>query len=164
VALTADLIAGGSQAADPVISPDGRWVVWTISRAGERERPVSVLWLAPVGGSAVPTRLTDGSVPARLPRWSPDSTWLFYVADEELRRLRITADGPAGGAEFLSLIFSAARRRHLPEESNDTVIDRAGATGAVGVAVLVMPPVSPQIWPVLGYAGLGPGRVAGQLL
>jgi dienelactone hydrolase len=38
-------------------------------------------------------------VPARLPRWSPDSAWLFYVAGEELRRLRITAHGPAGGAE-----------------------------------------------------------------
>lgn len=34
--------------------------------------------------------------PARLPRWSLDSAWLFYAADGELRRLRITADGPAG--------------------------------------------------------------------
>jgi dienelactone hydrolase len=38
-------------------------------------------------------------VPARLPCWSLDSAWLFYVAGEELRRLRITADGPAGVAE-----------------------------------------------------------------
>jgi dipeptidyl aminopeptidase/acylaminoacyl peptidase len=100
-ALTADLIAGGSQAADPVISPDGRWVAWTTSRAGERDQQVSEVWLAPVGAGAgaVPARLTDGSVPARLPRWSPDSAWLFYVAGEELRRLRITADGPAGVAE-----------------------------------------------------------------
>jgi len=97
--LIADLIAGGRQAANPVISPDGRWVAWTASRAGKQEQQVSDLWLAPVGGSAVPTRLTDGSVPARLPRWSPDSAWLFYVVGEELRRLRITADGPAGGAE-----------------------------------------------------------------
>jgi dipeptidyl aminopeptidase/acylaminoacyl peptidase len=98
-ALTADLIAGGSQAADPVISPDGRWVAWTASRVGERERPVSELWLAHIGESAVPARLTDGSVPARLPRWSLDSAWLFYVAGEELRRLRIAADGSAGVAE-----------------------------------------------------------------
>lgn len=98
-ALTADLIADGSQAADPVLSPDGRWVAWTTSRTGEREQPVSELWLAPVGERAVPARLTDGSVPARLPRWSLDSAWLFYVAGEGLRRLRITADGPAGAAE-----------------------------------------------------------------
>jgi len=36
--LTAGLIVAGTQAADPVISPDGRWVAWTASRAGERER------------------------------------------------------------------------------------------------------------------------------
>ena len=97
--LTAALIADGSQPADPVLSPDGRWVAWATSRTGEREKPVSELWLAPVGGHAVPVRLTDGGVPARLPRWSLDSAWLFYVAGEELRRLRITAGGPAGVAE-----------------------------------------------------------------
>ncbi|HEU5417041.1 MAG TPA: S9 family peptidase [Streptosporangiaceae bacterium] len=98
-ALTADLIVDGAQAASPVISPDGRWVAWTTSRPGERGQQVSELWLARVGGSAVPARLSDGSVPARLPRWSPDSAWLFYVAGEELRRLRVTADEPNGVAE-----------------------------------------------------------------
>jgi dipeptidyl aminopeptidase/acylaminoacyl peptidase len=98
-ALTADLIVDGTRAASPVVSPDGRWVAWATSRAGEREQQASGLWLARVGGSAVLARLADGSVPARLPRWSPDSAWLFYVAGEELRRLRITADGPAGAAE-----------------------------------------------------------------
>jgi Tol biopolymer transport system component len=109
-ALTADLIVDGTRAASPVISPDGRWVAWTTSRAGERERQASGLWLAPVGGSAVPARVTDGSVPARLPRWSPDSAWLFYVAGEELRRLRITADEPAGVTEP---VLRAVRRHWL---------------------------------------------------
>ncbi len=95
-ALPAALIADGSQALDPVLSPDGRWVAWATSRMGERGQPVNELWLAPVVGSAVPARLTDGTVPVRLPCWSVDSAWLFYVAGEELRRLRITADGPAG--------------------------------------------------------------------
>jgi dipeptidyl aminopeptidase/acylaminoacyl peptidase len=95
VALTADLIVDGNRAADPVISPDGRWVAWVTSPVAERERRVSDLWLAPVGESAAPVLLTDGSVCARLPRWSPDSASLFYVADEDLRRLLVTADGPA---------------------------------------------------------------------
>lgn len=99
MALTADLIVDGTQAANPVISPDGRWVAWTTSRAGERNQRVRELWLAPVGESAIPARLTDGSVPARLPHWSPDSAWLFYVAGEEVRRLRITADEPIGVTE-----------------------------------------------------------------
>jgi dipeptidyl aminopeptidase/acylaminoacyl peptidase len=98
-ALTADLIVDGSRASEPAISPDGRWVAWTTSRVGERERPVSELWLAAAGESVVPARLTDGGAGARLPRWSPDSGWLFYVAGEELRRLRITDGGAAGVAE-----------------------------------------------------------------
>src|ERR1700689_580451 len=85
-ALTADLIVAGNRAADPVISPDGRWVAWVTSPVAKPERRVSDLWLAPVGGSAAPVRLTDGSVCARLPRWSPDSASLFYVTDGEVRR------------------------------------------------------------------------------
>jgi dipeptidyl aminopeptidase/acylaminoacyl peptidase len=93
--LTVDLIVDGNRAGHPVISPDGRLVAWTTSAVGERGQPASELWLAPAGGSAPPVRLTDSSERARLPQWSPDSAWLFYVTDEELRRLRITADGPA---------------------------------------------------------------------
>jgi len=100
-ALTADLIVDGTQAANPVISPDGRWVAWTTSRAGARDQQVSELWLAPADASADPVRLADGNVPARLPRWSPDSAWLFYVAGEELRRLRVTAGDPTGAAELV---------------------------------------------------------------
>ena len=97
--LTAALIVDGARAAGPVISPDGHWVAWTTSSAGGPGPQASKLWLAPVGKTAAPVRLTDGS--ARLPRWSLDSAWLFYVDDEELRRLPITADGPAGDGETL---------------------------------------------------------------
>jgi WD40-like Beta Propeller Repeat len=103
-ALTAALIVDGARAAGPMISPDGHWVAWTTSSAGGPGPQVSELWLAPVAETAAPVtetaapvRLAGGNV--RLPRWSPDSGWLFYAADEELRRLQITADGPAGDAE-----------------------------------------------------------------
>jgi dipeptidyl aminopeptidase/acylaminoacyl peptidase len=98
-ALTAELIVDGRQPSDLAISPDCRWVAWTVFQVGERNRPVGELWLAPVGESAVPARLAGGHAVARLPRWSADSGWLFYVADEELRRFRIGADGPAEVAD-----------------------------------------------------------------
>ncbi|HJY99974.1 MAG TPA: hypothetical protein VJ305_04590, partial [Streptosporangiaceae bacterium] len=66
--LTSALIVDGAVAADPVISPDGRWVAWTTSSAGGPGPRVSELWLAPVGQTAAPVRVTGGSV--RLPRWS----------------------------------------------------------------------------------------------
>jgi hypothetical protein len=95
--LSAALIVDGAVAAAPVISPDGLWVAWTTSSAGGSGPEVSELWLALVAQTAAPISLTSGSV--RLPRWSLDSAWLFYVADAELRRLRITAGGPGGDAE-----------------------------------------------------------------
>ena len=109
--LTAALIVDGAVAADPVISPDGRWVAWTTSSAAGIGSQVSELWLAPVGKSAeparksampverTPVRVASGSV--RRPRWSSDSAWLFYVAGEGVLRLRIGAAGPAAGGEML---------------------------------------------------------------
>jgi len=97
-ALTAALIVAGEQAAEPVISPDGRWVAWTTSALTRQGPPVSKLWLAPVGGEAPPVLLTEGSVRIQLPAWSPDSAWLLYVAGAEVRRLGVTPAGPAGSA------------------------------------------------------------------
>ena len=95
--LSAALIVDGAVAADPVISPDGLWVAWMTSSAAGSGPRVSGLWLAPVAQTAAPIRLAGDGI--RLPRWSLDSAWLFYVADAELRRLRITADGPGGDEE-----------------------------------------------------------------
>lgn len=70
----------------PAISPDGRWVVFTVSAfAMDDNKGNSDLWLVPSDGSAEPRRLTwhkgsDGS-----PAWSPDSSTLIFVSkrDEE---------------------------------------------------------------------------------
>ena len=91
----AALIVDGARAADPVISPDGRWVAWTTLLAGEPGQQISELWLAPVGRDAEPVKTSPG----RLPRWSPDSGSVLFVAENELGRLRIGDDGPAAEAE-----------------------------------------------------------------
>ena len=97
--LTAELIVDGLAPADPVISPDGRLVAWMTARADTYAQRTSDVWLASVDATMAARRLTDGSVAAGLPRWSPDAAWLFYVAAGELRRHRIGADGATGEAE-----------------------------------------------------------------
>ncbi|HEY0935347.1 MAG TPA: S9 family peptidase [Trebonia sp.] len=97
--LTAELIVDGVHAADPVLSPDGRWAAWTTSAPGAPGYRVSELWLAAAGGGAAPVRLASGRAPVRLPRWSPDSAWLFYVAGGALHRHGINRGGPSGAAE-----------------------------------------------------------------
>jgi dipeptidyl aminopeptidase/acylaminoacyl peptidase len=95
--LSARLLVDQPRAGEPVISPDGRWVAWTTTTlAGAGERQDSDLWLAPAGGGSVPLRLTDGGERARLPRWSPDSAWLCYAVDGEVRRLGVDAAGKTG--------------------------------------------------------------------
>jgi dipeptidyl aminopeptidase/acylaminoacyl peptidase len=96
-ALTAALLVDAVHAEHPVISPDGRWVAWTTSSAGGPGEQVGELWLAPVDPLwSAPVRLTDGGTPVGLPRWSPDSAWLFYVADGEIRRLPVAVSAPPG--------------------------------------------------------------------
>lgn len=93
--LTAGLIVDGAWPAEPAISPDGRWVTWTVSAKGDREQQVSGLWLAPAGAASAPVRLTGSGARIRLPRWSSDSSCLFYVDDEGIRRQQVTDGGPA---------------------------------------------------------------------
>ena len=118
-ALTAALIVDGVQADDPVISPDGRWVAWTTSSAGERGPQAGQLWLAPVGAVAAPVRLADSTAPIQLPRWSPDSASLCYVVDEELRRLPVTAAGPTPSAKARRCCAGAARSPPWPPSPAD---------------------------------------------
>ena len=63
-ALTVELIVDGSEPASPVISPDGRWVAWTIFVPRGREPRVRELWLAPIGGNSGKLGVTVAEVSA----------------------------------------------------------------------------------------------------
>src|SRR5215472_9246359 len=63
-------------ASTPVISPDGKWVVFGRSMIveGENQRR-NDLWIAPSDGSSAAVMLVDGASGAR---WSPDGKLLGY--------------------------------------------------------------------------------------
>src|SRR5260370_42564628 len=69
--LTSALIVDGAEAADPAISPDGRWGAWTTSSGSEPGAQGGELWLGPVGKTRAPGRRTGGRC-GRPPR-APDS-------------------------------------------------------------------------------------------
>src|SRR5207237_4534343 len=58
----------------PQLSPDGRWVVVSVTEPtyDEKEQP-SDLWLAPADGSAAPRRITFTKGSESDATWSPDS-------------------------------------------------------------------------------------------
>jgi dipeptidyl aminopeptidase/acylaminoacyl peptidase len=101
--LTAELVVDGAVPAQPVISPDGRWVAYVVapaSRAGERN--LGAIWLAAADGSSSPWKLTAGTAADSDPRWAPDSAAVFFLSDRtgsrQLHRVRVGG----GEAEVLT--------------------------------------------------------------
>ncbi len=65
---------------DPELSPDGRWVAYTVRSLDlQKEKAETRVWMAPVdGGEALPMT-AEGSSASR-PRFSPDGRYLSFLA------------------------------------------------------------------------------------
>src|SRR6266851_1284940 len=70
--------------ASPTISPDGRWIVFSVTEPSYTEgEQVSDLWLVPSDGSAEPRRLTNTKGGESGVDWSPDSRRIAFSARRE---------------------------------------------------------------------------------
>jgi dipeptidyl aminopeptidase/acylaminoacyl peptidase len=68
----------------PVVSPDGKWVVFTVLEPSyDPDKEVSDLWLVPADGSAAPRRLTNTKAPEKGVVWSPDSRAIAFATKRE---------------------------------------------------------------------------------
>jgi len=68
----------------PAISPDGRWVVVSVTEPSyESDKQVSDLWLVPADASAEPRRLTSTRGGEEGVTWAPDSRRLAFSAKRE---------------------------------------------------------------------------------
>lgn len=64
---------------DPVLSPDGKWVVFSVQTVDlDKNSKTSHLWLIPSGGGDA-RQATDG-VGENAPRWSPDGKSLLFLS------------------------------------------------------------------------------------
>src|SRR5881227_2397402 len=92
---------------DPQLSPDGKWVAYTVTHYSRKEnRGTTRIWLADVA-SGTSRQLTAGPGSDRQPRWSPDGRtlafvstresgaqlWVLPIAGGEARRVTSLADG-----------------------------------------------------------------------
>lgn len=65
---------------DPRISPDGKWVAYTVATIDlEKDKGETALWAVSTG-SGEPWRLTAPGYSASRPRWSPDSKRLAFLS------------------------------------------------------------------------------------
>jgi len=68
----------------PAISPDGRWIVFSVTEPSYSEgEQISDLWLVPSDGSAEPRRLTNTKGGESGVDWSPDSRRIAFSARRE---------------------------------------------------------------------------------
>ena len=81
--MTLDDLAKLVRVGAPQVSPDGRWVAYTVSRVDVAEdKSVSDLWMVSWDGKE-DIQLTYGKESAGSPRWSPDGRWLAFTSSRE---------------------------------------------------------------------------------
>jgi dipeptidyl aminopeptidase/acylaminoacyl peptidase len=97
----------------PVPSPDGRWVVFSVSEpAYDAQRQVSDLWIVPADGGAAPRRLTFTRGGESGAAWSPDSRRLAFSARREgddAAQIYVLDVAGGGEAQRITTISTGAR-------------------------------------------------------
>ena len=84
---------------DPQISPNGRYVIYTLQTTDAKtEQKQSHLWLVPTDGSAPPRQFTFGKRRDSHPRWSPDGRSLAFLSNrDDERQAQLYLIGLDGG-------------------------------------------------------------------
>jgi dipeptidyl aminopeptidase/acylaminoacyl peptidase len=89
---------------DPQISPDGKWIAYSIGDVNkEANRTITQIYLLPIGGGE-PKQLTSGDKSSSTPRWSPDGSKLAFISGGQIW----TMDATGGQSKKLTSISTGA--------------------------------------------------------
>ena len=82
---------------DPQLSPEGKWVAYAVSKSDLKEdKSETRIWMAPTtAGAAIP--MTAKGTSASSPRWSPDGTYLSFLADRNDSKRQVWGLNRQGG-------------------------------------------------------------------
>jgi len=82
---------------DPQISPDGKWVAYTVTTKDlEDDKNKERIWMVPTtGGDAIPQTLEEYS--ASHPRWSPDGKYLAFLSERKDEKKQVWILNREGG-------------------------------------------------------------------
>src|SRR5215469_498933 len=104
VAASADVLTSGDlsrlrNVSSVALSPDGRFIAYTVATREQPGRPSGQLWVMDVA-SGKSVRL-GGDKPAGGPLWSSDGKWIAYNGTEDDKHGLIIAHPDGSGATFL---------------------------------------------------------------
>jgi dipeptidyl aminopeptidase/acylaminoacyl peptidase len=95
--LTAEKAAAMRSLGGVQLSPDGRWVAYSVAVPDLKQSTTnSDIWLVAAGGGE-PIRLTNSPAMDDQPRWSPDGRWIAFLSAREGGKPQLFRISPFGG-------------------------------------------------------------------
>ncbi|MES2648906.1 MAG: S9 family peptidase [Bacteroidota bacterium] len=96
----------------PVVSPDGKWVVFSVTEpAYDEKEAVNDLWMVPSDGSSPARRITANKAGESGYAWSPDSRQIAFVAKrdaDEVAQIYLLNIKDGGEAQRLTNLSTGA--------------------------------------------------------
>ncbi len=115
--LSHELLWSFQRVGAPVPSPDGKWVVFSVSEPSyDPQKDVTDLWVVPGDGSAAPRRLTSSKGSESGPAWSPDSARIAFAAkrdDDEVNQIYVLDVVRGGEAQRVTAAATVGERAAL---------------------------------------------------
>jgi dipeptidyl aminopeptidase/acylaminoacyl peptidase len=110
--LTHELLWSFQRVGPPVPSPDGTWVVFTVTEPSyDPAKEAADLWIVPAAGGTQPRRLTSNKAGESGAAWSDDSTRLAFAAkrdDDEVAQIYVLDVARGGDAQRVTNAPTAA--------------------------------------------------------
>jgi len=105
--LRPDDIFALKEVGDPEVSPEGKWVAYTVTTMDAKEDESDTdIYMAPfAGGPAL--RLTASKKAEKSPRWSPDGKWLAFLSGREGKKTQVWLMSREATASLASSMYSS---------------------------------------------------------
>jgi Tol biopolymer transport system component len=127
--VTAEDYFAFENAGDPQISPDGKWVAYTVTTIDQKtNRRMSRIWLAALDGSHPAVPYSSEGVSSTSPRWSPDGRFVAFLSARDQQRAQIWILSRNGGEarRLTSLENGASNFEWSPDSTRFVCLTRTG--------------------------------------
>jgi dipeptidyl aminopeptidase/acylaminoacyl peptidase len=126
--ITLDDLARLHEVESPQVSPDGKWVAYTVSSVDkEKDKKITHIWMAAWDGSGE-LQLTNGPESESSPQWSPDGRYLTFVSSRP---------GPAKGSQIWIMDRRGGEARQLTQFKDFTITEYEWAPDSKRLALIL---------------------------